>query len=208
MESNFKTLDDLNAIRTIMEKSTRFLSLSGLSGIFSGIMAIAGAAVAVFLQDGSAAGDYLNTVEGSHFDTVRNGLAADSITVLILALSGAIYFSVRKAKKDDLKIWTPVSRSLILNMLVPIVTGGLFILFLNSSRQFQLIVPSMLIFYGLALVNAWKYTFNEIFYLGLLEIICGLVALVLPGYALYLWGIGFGVLHIAYGIFMYRKYER
>lgn len=208
MESNSKSIDDLNAIRTIMEKSTRFLSLSGLSGIFSGITAIAGVAFAIYFQDGSPSGDYLNNISGAQFETARIALAADSVLVLILALSAALYYSRRKARRHGLKIWTPVSRSLILNMLVPLITGGLFILFLNSVRQFGFIVPSMLIFYGLALVNAWKYTFNEIFYLGLFEIASGFLALLIPQYGLYFWGFGFGILHIGYGIVMYRKYEK
>lgn len=209
MESNSKSIDDLNAIRTIMEKSTRFLSLSGLSGIFSGITALAGAAIAIFLiQGGDPSGDYLNNIEGLKLESVRRALAADSVLVLIMALSAAFYFSRRKAMKLGLKIWTPASKSLLLNIIVPLVTGGLLILLLNSSGQFRLIIPSMLIFYGLALVSAWKYTFNEIYYLGVLEIISGFLSLLLPHYGLYIWGFGFGVLHVAYGMVMYRKYER
>ncbi|HLP74458.1 MAG TPA: hypothetical protein VK155_16235 [Bacteroidales bacterium] len=207
MESN-KTMDDLTAIRAIMEKSTRFLSLSGLSGIFSGIAAIAGTVAAICVQHGSASSAYLNTIDDASFRTTRNALAADAIIVLVLALTAAIYFSFRKARKKGLKVWTPVSKSLLINMLVPLLTGGLFILYLAGSHHFEFIIPSMLIFYGLALVNVWKYTFNEIFYLGLFDITSGLIALILPEYGLYLWGFGFGILHIAYGIIMYRKYER
>ena len=57
-------------------------------------------------------------------------------------------------------------------------------------------------------VNASKYTLNDIRYLGLTEIFLGLVALVFLEYSLLFWAIGFGLVHIIYGIVMYYKYER
>jgi uncharacterized membrane protein HdeD (DUF308 family) len=65
----------------------------------------------------------------------------------------------------------------------------------------------MLIFYGLALVSAGKFTFGEIHYLGMLEVLTGLLALVFPSIALFLWAFGFGVLHILYGLIMHKKYR-
>ena len=41
--------EDLQAIREIMERSSKFLSLSGLSGIFAGVCALIGAAIAWFI---------------------------------------------------------------------------------------------------------------------------------------------------------------
>jgi hypothetical protein len=58
------------------------------------------------------------------------------------------------------------------------------------------------------LINASKYTFNDIRYLGFCEIILGLGAAVYVGYGLYFWALGFGILHIIYGAMMYYKYER
>jgi hypothetical protein len=75
------------------------------------------------------------------------------------------------------------------------------------QNNIQLIVPCFLIFYGLALVNAGKFTFGEIFYLGILQIVTGLVSAFVPGWGLIFWIFGFGVLHIIYGLAMYRKYE-
>ena len=66
----------------------------------------------------------------------------------------------------------------------------------------------MLIFYGLALINSSKYTFFEIRYLGIAEIVLGLIASVFVSSGLILWAAGFGLLHIIYGIIMYYKYER
>ena len=61
----------------------------------------------------------------------------------------------------------------------------------------------MLIFYGMALVNASKYTLGNVRYLGLAEIVLGLLCAALPGYGFWFWVIGFGVLHIVYGSLIY-----
>ncbi|MGE5429024.1 MAG: hypothetical protein ACM3O8_14110, partial [Methylococcaceae bacterium] len=67
---------------------------------------------------------------------------------------------------------------------------------------------AMLIFYGLALVNAGKFTLSEVHYLGITEIVLGLMAAVFINWGLLFWALGFGVMHIVYGMMMYYKYER
>jgi hypothetical protein len=138
---------------------------------------------------------------------IKVQLMLTALVVLILALIGAFYFSFRKARIKGQKIWTPVSRRLLLNLLIPLITGAFFILFLYTQTQWLLIVPVMLIFYGLALVSAGKFTYSEVFYLGLLEILTGFAALIFRGNPLLFWMMGFGCLHIVYGIVMYRKYK-
>jgi hypothetical protein len=90
---------------------------------------------------------------------------------------------------------------------IPLVVGGVFVLGLLNYSEWRFVAPSCLIFYGLALVNASKYTLTDIRYLGLLEIGLGLVNMWYPGYGLYFWGIGFGALHIIYGLIMWWKYD-
>jgi hypothetical protein len=191
MDKNLTSADELKTIRKIMEESSRFLSLSGLSGIFAGIFAIAGALVAWSLKP----------------PVLKWQLIADASIVLILSVVCTLWLSRRKAWRAGKTLWTPVLRRLMVNMLVPLVTGGLLIIILLIQNHIQLIVPGMLIFYGLALVNAGKFTFGEIFYLGLLEIVTGLFSALVPGMGIYFWTFGFGFLHIVYGLFMYRKYE-
>ncbi len=193
-----------------MEESSRFLSLSGLSGIFAGITAIAGALVAYFfiLDNGSIQYEaYLSSHSVRETSALRWQLMADAAIVLMLSVLFAIYFSIKKAKRDLKYFWSPISKRLLVNMLIPLTTGGVFTMVLLFQNNIQLIVPSFLIFYGLALVNAGKFTFGEVFYLGLLEIITGLIAAFVPGWGLIFWIFGFGILHIIYGLVMYRKYE-
>lgn len=206
MEKNSSSAEELKVIRKFMEDSTKFLSLSGLSGVFLGIFGIAGAIIAWFfiLNKGNYTGDASAiNLNGA----VLWGMIADAITVLLLALAAAFYFSMRKAKKSGKPFWTPVSKRLLINLFIPLITGGIFSVILLSRNDIQLIIPVLLIFYGIALINAGKFTYNEIFYLGILEIITGLVCSVLPSYGLIFWIIGFGILHLIYGLFMYRKYE-
>jgi hypothetical protein len=198
MKSDSKSIEDIKAIRKIMEESSRFLSLSGLSGIFPGIIAIAGALVAYFfiLNKGI-------TEPGS----VMWELIADAVIVFVLSMIFALYFSIKKAKKDGKKLLTPISKRLLLNLLIPLITGGGLVIVLLLQQYTQLIIPCFLIFYGLALVNAGKFTFGEIYYLGILEIITGLISAFVHGWGLIFWIFGFGVLHIIYGLSVYRKYE-
>ena len=193
-----------------MEESSRFLSLSGLSGVFAGVTAIAGALVAYFfiLKNGSIHYDeYFRSLTEKETLSVRLELLADAAVVLALSILFSFYFSTKKAKRDGTNFWTPVSKRLLINLLIPLVTGGVFIIVLSSQNNIQLIVPCFLIFYGLALVNAGKFTLSEIFYLGILEIVTGLVSAFVPGWGLVFWIFGFGLLHIIYGLAMYSKYE-
>lgn len=202
--------EDLQAIRDIMERSSKFLSLSGLSGIFAGICALVGAAVARYILLDSGQGPYDDFFRGLGLEltpTVRYYLAIDAILVLAFALAGAAYFSFRKARKASQPIWTPSTRRMIVHLLIPLAAGGLFILLLVYRSNIEMVVPAMLVFYGLALVNAGKFTFGEIHYLGLTEIVLGILAGILINYGLLLWAIGFGLMHIVYGTVMFYKYE-
>jgi hypothetical protein len=199
MKSDSKSIDDIKAIRRIMEESSRFLSLSGLSGIFPGLIAIAGTVIAYFfiLEKGSI----------KEPESVIIKLIADAVIVLVLSVIFGFYFSVKKAKKDGKKFFTPISKRLLINLLIPLASGGIFVIVLLLQHNTQLIIPCFLIFYGLALVNAGKFTFGEIYYLGMIEIITGLISAFVPGWGLLFFVFGFGILHIIYGLSLYRKYE-
>jgi hypothetical protein len=210
MENNKNYLEDLRIIKKVMEESSRFLSLSGLSGVFAGLIALFGAASAVliFLHGRIILpAGFSDGFTGQEIQNLRIKLIADAILVLVLAVGISFYFSRRKSVKKGLKMWTPVSKRLIMNFLVPLITGGLFILILYFHHNWYLIIPTMLVFYGLALVGAGKFTYSEVFYLGVLEVITGLTAAIFPAFGILFWCFGFGVLHITYGLIMYRKYE-
>jgi len=196
-------IEDIKEIRTLMERSTRFLSLSGLSGIFAGIFALIGAFFAWW---------YINQIDSIiSLNIWGTGLISNPVFILILdgllvfvfALSGGVYFSMRKAKKQCVSFWTKPSKLLLINFLIPIISGGFFCLFLIIYGFYIMIVPASLIFYGLALVSASKYTFNATLYFGICEIILGILSGIFVGYGIWFWALGFGILHIVYGTVIY-----
>ena len=213
MDKRNEHLEHLSEIRSLMERSSRFISLSGLSGISAGIFALLGAG-AVYA--------YLEMVPFSHkkfyYVVAQTSnkwgmnylefFALVATSVLFLAVSSGIFFTTRKAKQKGQKIFDQSTVRLLINLLVPLIVGGVFCLTLIRYGYFGLVAPSTLIFYGLALVNGSKYTLDDIRYLGYFEIILGLIAMNYLGFGIEFWAIGFGILHIIYGTIMYYKYER
>ena len=194
-------LNDIREIKNLMNRSSRFISLSGLSGIFAGSYAIIGAVIAYlyFLPKN----DYL-VLHTWNFKIIMILLFG----VAFLSISTAYYLTSRKAKRNNEKIWDETTKRLLINFLIPLVTGGIYIIIKLNSQHYGLTASLMLIFYGLALVSASKYTLGNVKYLGYLEIILGLICAALPGYGFWFWTLGFGVLHILYGSMMYLQEKR
>lgn len=205
-----KPIKDLSEIRNMMEKASRFISLSGLSGIFAGLYAIIGAAIAYWYF-------YIYIVKNNEslifssldlYDEIPVFVILLAATVFTLSVGSAAYFTTRNSKRKLLPLWDNTTKKLLINLFIPLLTGGLFILVMIFRAYYDLIVPASLIFYGLALLNAGHFTYNDIRYLGYLELLLGFVSLLSAEYDIIIWSIGFGLLHIVYGIIMYYKYER
>jgi predicted lysophospholipase L1 biosynthesis ABC-type transport system permease subunit len=191
----------------MMERSSRFISLSGLSGVCAGIFALCGAAAAYVKLNSFDSGNYRTLGRDELMDTILY-LLLDATIVLLLSVTTGIVLTVRNSKKKGVKIWDATAKRLLINLMIPLITGGLFCLIMLYHGIIGLVAPATLLFYGLALINASKYTLNDVRYLGICEIILGLIASVYVHNGLLFWAIGFGVLHIIYGTVMYLKYER
>lgn len=207
-----KPIDQLAEIKSLMERSSKFISLSGLSGVSAGLIALAGAAFAFFVlnyQDRYFEPDiYFTDARNLIFTSEIIKFIIAALVILVLAIGAAVFFTSRKAKKLGEKAWNSTSKRMLFNLFVPLFAGGCFCLALIYYGLVFLVAPAMLIFYGIALINAGKFTLKEIQYLGLLEILLGIIGLIFIGYGLILWSIGFGLLHIIYGIVMYYRYDR
>lgn len=216
MTENNEHLKNLSEIRNMMERSSRFISLSGLSGVFAGLLALMGAAAVYIYFNEYYSPRYYNMGVFSKSELIRNRdfltflvfLFCDGALVLTLSLISAMFFTTRNARKKGLKVWDATAKRMLLNLFIPLIAGGFFCLALVYHGKVYLIAPATLIFYGLALINTSKYTLNDVRYLGLCEIALGVVASFFVGYGLIAWAIGFGVLHIIYGSIMYFKYEK
>lgn len=204
------SLQDIRDIRQLMERSSRFISLSGLSGVAAGLFALAGAAIARYIvfKNYYTAYDDRGGYSDTDFARLKLQLLGLAAAVFAAAFITAYYFTWRKSSKEGTSLWNPTSRRLMWNMLIPLAAGALFILGMLQYNDWRFVAPACLIFYGLALVNASKYTLTDIRYLGYCEIVLGLINMQWVGKGLYFWAIGFGVLHIIYGISMWWKYER
>jgi hypothetical protein len=214
MEENQATLDTLKDIKSLMERSSRFISLSGLSGVFSGTLALIGAYLAHWKTN---QGPWIQRAQDTDFGTgeivsidwsVVWFLSIDALLVFILSMFVGYYFSRQKALRKGQPLWGTYSKQFLINLSLPLVTGGIFCMILFYHGLIGLIAPASLVFYGLALLNGGKFSFEEISYLGMSEIALGLAGLVFKGQGLLFWAIGFGVLHIVYGILMYIRHDR
>ena len=203
---NQKHQEDLSHIRSMMERSSRFISLSGLSGVFAGLSALIGG-LYVYLLFKANGLDYFNGEHKLYSVDLVSELVFIALIILFFALTFGIFFTIRKSRKYNLPIWTTATKKMLVNLAIPLLVGGVFCLALLYHQMYVLIAPATLLFYGLALIYAEKYTFSDIKYLGFCELALGCVSLFFLGYGLVFWIIGFGILHILYGLIVFKKYK-
>ena len=206
--NNTKHLDDLAAIRSIMERSTKFLSLSALAAIMAGVYALAGAVIAYRVIYTAPAVLYPDLAGGRLITPATSPLLVIALSVLLLAIGTGLWLSYRKAQKAGQPLWNRSALRLVVNFSFPMAVGGFVVIVFYLRGYYSLLAASTLIFYGLALINAGNFTFSDVRKLGVLEVLTGLTALIFPGKGLQFWAFGFGILHLIYGVLMYRKYER
>lgn len=202
-----KPEQELAEIKSMMERSTRFLSLSGLAGVLAGIYAFVGAGIAyywIYFPD-TTLGEGTAPMDGKELQV---NLMAVALVVLVLAIGSAYLLSQQKSQRNSHQFWTPASKRFLLALFIPVLTGGLFSFALIHESAYQLIAPATLIFYGLGLINGSHFTLGEIKNLGIGQLILGLISAFFPDFGLICWAIGFGVLHVIYGSMMYYKHDR
>ncbi|MFA7227640.1 MAG: hypothetical protein WC061_01290 [Melioribacteraceae bacterium] len=208
MEKERDYIQDITEIRSMMERSSKFMSLSGWAGIMAGIYALSGTWIAYRFLGFNPDKIFYSITGPGNVSSILPQVIILALLILILSLSTAIYLSYKKANKRNEKIWNATSRRLLTNMAVPLSAGGIFILILLSKGLTGLMAPCTLLFYGLALYNAGKFTYDEVKILGLIQIGFGLMSFYYVEYSLLLWAAGFGIVHIIYGIYMHFRYER
>ncbi|MFN8254762.1 MAG: hypothetical protein U0W24_03680 [Bacteroidales bacterium] len=205
-----KHIDDLSEIRLMMQRASKFISLSGLTGILAGVFAIIGALIAywyIYIFYPSAKEPFVFKFTTLENDAIFFLIILSSI-VFVLSIFFGILLTTRNSRKKNLPLWDISSKKVVVNLAIPLFTGALFILYLIFKGNYFLVIPLSLIFYGLSLINAGHFTYSDIKYLGFIEIILGFFCVLFIDYSLFIWAIGFGFMHIIYGVLMYFKYER
>ncbi len=218
MSTSQQPLDTLRDIRSMMDRSSRFISLSGWSGVAAGICALAGAWHAQqLLQAEASNGSGLANTPPFAYDKIAgipvptdlgHQLLHTALITFFAALVLALFFTWLRSRKTRVPLWGGIARRVMLATTIPMVVGGIYLIQVLHAGSVGLVAPGCLLFYGLALLNASKYTMLEVRYLGYAMLLTGLVSLAFPGYGLYFWAFGFGILHIIYGMVMWWRYEK
>ena len=210
-DSKDVSLETLQDIRSIMDRSARFISLSGWSGIWAGGTALIGSYIA---YDWMQEPDYkymrvaLSNGSFTYFNPFVVHIILLALSVFVTAFAGGYYFTYKKAKSQGQRLWNTASRQMLLQLFFPLLAGGTFTMFFIYYGCGMFVAPACLVFYGLALISASRYTLSDIRYLGMLDVVLGCVNLIFPGHGLYFWAAGFGPLHILYGVIMWNKYDK
>lgn len=208
MQENQAPIQTLQDIRNMMERSSRFISLSGWSGVAAGVCALIAAFITSQRIDCWKLGECLfPQLLGEGGDVLQKELLLIAALTFMAAFVSAFFFTWRRSKTTKAPLWDATVRRLMWSVMIPLVAGGLLLYRMIQLHQYELVAPGCLIVYGIALLNASKYTLGEIRYLGFGQMILGVVNLWMVGYGLHFWALGFGVLHIVYGLVMWSKYE-
>lgn len=203
---NLNPADTLNEIKDMMERSSKFISLSGLSGIIIGILAIvtvSGYCQIYGINPFNLDYEVLRSLPTEHY---RNALLAAAV-LFAVSVTIACILAINKARRMNQQVWGMASKKLFVNMFVPLSVGAVFCLVVFQKYP-DLVLPLSLVFYGMSLFNASKYTHEAIRSMGMAEMLLGLLCLLFMKYHIVFWTVGFGLLHVVYGTFMYVRNEQ
>lgn len=205
---NQPPLDVLRKIRSLMERSTIYHSLSGVSGIAAGIIGVIVYAVVYGMIDPMVEkSPEMKYSDAGQWYLIKIYFAA-SIVCLVLSFTAILFFNLMKARRNELPFLEPAMKKMFINLFIPLIAGGIYVLMLVREKEFLLIAPTMLIFYGIAMIQASRHTIIEIRYLGIVELILGLIGIFMKEYGMWFWLIGFGFVNILYGAWIYFHTER
>ncbi|ALU27069.1 hypothetical protein HX045_13050 [Myroides odoratimimus] len=204
-----KAIEDLNQIKSIMERSTKFLSLSGWSGIWVGLCGLIAASVLYYWQTSSTY-SYENLTLEDPYQTAYTAemLLVLAIATFVIAVVGGFFFTIRKTRKQGKSFLNQVTKRLLVRFSIPLIIAGILCLILHKYHLLQFALPTTLLFYGLALFSVQEDTVKEVKAIAALEIVLGLLAFYFLDYTLLLWAIGFGLVHLLYGIILWNKYDK
>lgn len=187
-------LEALSGIRNLMERSSRYLPLSGKAGVAIGVLSI-----------------LCSLIVDSYFSIHEDNLKPLFLLfgmLFVICLVIEILMAERNSRQKGVPAWDAIAKRFLINLFLPMVVGGIYCFALIRQQQLEMVLPATLVFYGLALINASRYTIEDTRYLGMADLLLGLATSFLPQHGLLAWGIGFGVLHVLYGVIIYFKYEK
>jgi hypothetical protein len=188
--------ENLQTIRTLMERSAVYRRALAPIMIFAGVFGVVGATAGLFF--------HLNTMRA--FGSFWLGMA-------IIVVAGAFFIARRQALKEKEVFWSPPTRRVGQALMPPLsagmVLGGVFVFAVKGDDLLLLLPFLWALFYGCALHAAGFFMPRGVRWFGWIYIglACGLLAfmvVVQPEFSPHwIMGFFFGVLHLAYGAYLY-----
>jgi len=183
-----RAMDDLRFIRKTMESAGGFTAVSGWGQVLAGASALAAGLVA----------SRQSTVEG----WLATWLAAAAVAFALSALT-----SERKARAAGESLFTGPGRKFLLGFVPAIVVGALLTVFFYRAGLTAGLPGAWLLAYGTAVVAGGAFSVRVVPVMGICFMTVGAVALFSPQ----AWGdlfmaIGFGGIHIVFGLIIARGY--
>jgi hypothetical protein len=179
--------DNLHFIRTAMENATAFTGVSGKGYVLAGVSASFAAWLA------------------AQQNTTATWLGVWMLE-LLLAGSLALLMTAHKTEKQGKSLWSASGRKLLLAFIPAMSVGGVLTLALFLRGDIGLLPGIWLSIYGAAVTTAGAHSVRIIPVMGVGFMVLGTLVLLLPLSADLLLGIGFGGLHIAFGLLLWRRY--
>jgi len=206
MEKHEEQLAAIQEMRKMMDQATRFKSISGISGMLAGILAIVCVAIVSYLSN-------TNPVQAGALETIldsaNDGMVLIAFGILfMLAVGIGIMLALRNARARGMSAWENAAKRLMFHLAIPVVVGGVFSILLYRIGYPLLVAPVTLLFYGMGLLQGSKFTLDAVRTVGLIQLALGLLATAFLTYGLLIWTLGFGLVHILFGFIIYVKYER
>ena len=201
---NKEALNTLHEIKELMEKSSRFQSINGWSIIIIGLLAsVVSAGACTLLLPHEGLSWMPEGWNGLLINSPYRTLIASACAVALLVVSFAVvcFGSYRLMKRQGDFVFGKTIRRPLFHFSVPMVVGGLLCVAMLLQGHYGLTSTFMLVFYGLALLNASHYTSRSIALLGYCELVLGVVDCFVVSHAILFWFLGFGLLHIVFGIY-------
>lgn len=203
--------EHLRVIRQTMERSTKYSTLSGLSGVLIGLVAIVGVVVTnsiirqapAFTVRSQAELRSLNAFQHRQFAE----LAAIWTTVLVLAIAIDFVANKRRAARVGKTVMSPIGGHIILAALPAFFAGAVITYFFIMHNLAFSVWGVWMLCYGLAICAVGLFSVKPVSVLGAAFVLAGAVTLLLPPSAqLPMMALTFGGFHIGYGILMARRH--
>ena len=180
--------DDLRFIRRAMERSGTFTAVPGLGGAGMGVVGVAAALI------------------GSMQPTAERWLATWLGAAAIAFVIGLVSM-LRKASRAGVPLTGAVGRRFALSLSAPLAAGAALTAGLAQAGTWSLMPAVWLLLYGTGVVTGGAMSVPVVAIAGGCFMALGAAALVTPPAWGNVWlGLGFGLVHIGFGLYIARKH--